>query len=316
MLGGSLAAADNRIDPGRLCARHGVEHVVARGFRLDRTARLLTLEDGGALPYDRVSFNTGSRVRLSVERSGDAYVAKPLADLLRLRRDILADRLWERRILVVGGGATGVEIAGNLMRLGRAAGRPLGVTLVAGGERLLEGLPTSAGRIAAKSLREAGVRLVFDAKVVSAGGGEALLTSGARLAFERIVQATGLTADLPAGGTDLPTGPDGGLLVGETLACAADPRVFAVGDCASIAGFALSEAGVHGVRAAPVLAGNLLASLTNKPLRRFRPQETWLSILDLGDGTGLGIRGPLVLHGRAVLRWKRRIDRRFLDRYR
>ena len=71
---------------------------------------------------------------------------------------------------------------------------------------------------------------------------------------------------------------------------------------------------MFGVRAAPVLLANLIARATDAPLKAYRPQARWLSIVDLGDGTGLATRGGLWSHGRAALWLKRRLDLGFVAR--
>ena len=48
------------------------------------------------------------------------------------------------------------------------------------------------------------------------------------------------------------------------------------------------------IRQGPVLFHNLQAYLGGEPLKKFKPQKIYLYILNLGDGTGLAIYGPLV----------------------
>ncbi len=75
-------------------------------------------------------------------------------------------------------------------------------------------------------------------------------------------------------------------------------------------------AGVFGVRAAPVLLDNLAALGLDRPLRPYKPQKRWLSIMDLGDGRGLATRGGLWSLGRIALWLKRRLDHDFIRRMR
>jgi len=128
------------------------------------------------------------------------------------------------------------------------------------------------------------------------------------------VLATGLEAPPLIGALGLPVGADGRLVVSPQMLSVAHDRVFAAGDCAIIDGAERPAAGVFGVRAAPTLLANLIATATDKPLRPYRPQARWLSIMDLGDGTGLAMRGGLWTHGRAALWLKRRLDLGFVAR--
>eukprot|EP01036_Dinobryon_divergens_P039647 gene39647-52294_t len=106
-------------------------------------------------------------------------------------------------------------------------------------------------------------------------------------------------------GFGLPANDQSRLRVGPTLQSIADPAVFAVGDCSVMEGAARPAAGVFGVRAAPVLLQNLAALGSGAPMERYRPQRHWLSIMDLGDGTGLAMRGGLWWMGRGALALKR-----------
>ena len=101
-----------------------------------------------------------------------------------------------------------------------------------------------------------------------------------------------------------------------TLQSIADERIFAAGDCIRLEGHRLPKLGVFGVRQAPVLLHNLRAFLQGRPLQTFRPQPRCLAILNLGDGRGLALWGPLHWQGQLSLRLKDAIDRRFLARYR
>jgi len=73
---------------------------------------------------------------------------------------------------------------------------------------------------------------------------------------------------------------------------------------------------VHAVRAAPVLDANLRATLAGSPLREFRPQRDFLSLLNLGGRRALATKWGLAAAGRLPWIWKDRIDRAFVDRFR
>ncbi len=107
----------------------------------------------------------------------------------------------------------------------------------------------------------------------------------------------------------------GGLLVRTTLQSKDDERVFGAGDCISMEGKNLPKLGVFGVRQAPVLLHNLLAVVTGKKLKVYRPQKYYLVILNLGYGEGLAVWGPFYWYGQLSMWLKDRIDRRFLALY-
>jgi NADH dehydrogenase FAD-containing subunit len=77
----------------------------------------------------------------------------------------------------------------------------------------------------------------------------------------------------------------------------------------------LPQLGVFAVRQSPILLHNLIASVTNKPLKSYRPQERFLAILNLGRDQGLATWGPFHWQGRLSLWVKDWIDRRFVNQY-
>ncbi|MEP5518218.1 MAG: hypothetical protein ABJP87_25075, partial [Bauldia litoralis] len=108
----------------------------------------------------------------------------------------------------------------------------------------------------------------------------------------------------------------GSLHVDPWLRSTGDPAIFAAGDCIAFDGAPLPRVGVYAVRQAPVILHNMLASLEGTPLMRFEPQKHFLTIMNLGDDTGLALRAGLHWRGRLAWRLKDAIDRRFLASHR
>lgn len=142
------------------------------------------------------------------------------------------------------------------------------------------------------------------------------VASGARLTCTHMVNATGLVPNPVAARLGLPVHPDGAIRLTDQLQVPGHPGHFGAGDAVRVEGTHPPPAGVWAVRQAPVLVHNLLASLTGAPLRHFRLKRPVLLILALGDGTALATFGPLAARGRWALRWKDRLDERWLARYR
>ena len=78
----------------------------------------------------------------------------------------------------------------------------------------------------------------------------------------------------------------------------------------------MQKAGVYAVRCGPILAENLRRAQAGRALRVYRPQREFLSLLNLGDGTAVGVERGFSFEGRWVMRLKDRIDRRFVEKYR
>jgi NADH dehydrogenase FAD-containing subunit len=318
LLSGRYRPDEARVDLSALAIEGGFAFRMERVVSVDAGARQLGLEGGQTLPYDLVSFNTGSRVpeEWIPGAAAEATAVKPVENLERLRERLLRKGAGgPARVLVVGGGPAGVEVAGNLWLLGRDGGAPLEIAVWEAAERLLPRLPARAGALALRSLRVRGIVVRTGVGLERLEGGTAQATSGEVLPYDVAVLTVGIVPDDLYRLSGLPTGPDGGLLVDAFLRCPRYPEVFGGGDCVHFARRPLHRVGVYAVRQAPVLFRNLLAALQGTPLEPFRPQRRYLLILNLGDGNGLAVWGGLTAHGRWALRWKDRLDRTFLAQF-
>jgi len=314
VLSGALPPGRALLDVAALAARFGVPHLSAEVTAVDRGARRLHLSDGRDLAYDAVSFNIGSVTGAGSDLpgEGETWPVKPLSGLAGLRArldDHLADGV-SPSILVAGGGPTGFEVAAALAgRVERAGLSPRVLIL---GRSAPDWAPGQALERLSAVLQRRGI-LQVSGEATSRRPGEVLLSDGRALPCDLLVLATGLRAPGVIADLGLPLSEDARLAVGPTLQSTEDPRVFAAGDCAVITGSLRPPAGVFGVRAAPILARNLAALGTGARLSTYAPQSRWLSILDLGDGTGLALRGPFWSLGRGALMLKRRLDLGFVD---
>lgn len=316
LLGGTYRPQQVRFHVRRMVEDRGGTFLADRVVRIDAARRELLLASGTLLPYDVASFNTGSGVPLAALDAGPGVTAvKPIHQLLEVRQQIRqALTVGSLRLLVVGGGPAGVELAGNLWRLVDQAGGAADLTLLAG-RRLLGAFPEGVRRRALASLMQRGIAVREGLHVTSLAGRQALLSDGNRLPFDFALVATGVQPSTIFRDSGLPVGPDGGLLVNRQLQAVGRPELFGGGDCISFQPRPLAKVGVYAVRQNPILFANLMAALEGRALQPFQPQQAYLLILNLGDGRGVFNRGRLTLGGRWVFALKDRIDRAFMARF-
>ena len=312
VVSGVYAPEEYRIDVRRLVETGGGSFIEGCIREVLAEDRALILEDGSTVPYDAVSFCLGSTTRGGAMGDGDVLPIKPVESVEEIRR-----RLHDRptRLLVVGGGAAGCEVAANALALPDEPGKGGEVTVVERGVSLLGGSPERARRSIQAHLEAQGARVLTSTEVVSYGSGRAETADGRSLPYDLLILAVGIEANGVFRASGLPVGPCGGLWVDRTLRSIADGRIFGGGDAVSYRGLGLPKLGVFAIRQGPILFNNLQAVLRGEPLQAYKPQKRFLYVLNLGDGTGLAVYGHLVWHGRLAWRLKNRIDRKFIAGY-
>lgn len=317
MLAGRYEPDEASIDPEPLVTRAGGRRIGARVGSLDRASQTLWLGPGDTIRYDLLSINIGSEAR-DAGRFAEAWSVKPISNLLGLR-DALNDRLTESldeptRTTVIGGGPTGCEIAANVAALAQRRGVRHETTILQQGKRLVPSHTRLAARSIERVLRRRGVACRYGITVDTVERNGVLTATGERIEANLVIAATGLRASTEIERWGL--GDAAGMPVNASLRCTHDPRLFGAGDCIAFGPRPLPKVGVFGVRQGPILLHNLIAAARGDPLKPYRPQKKYLTILDLGQGIGCAMRGGLHCTGRASRWWKQRLDRAFIERYR
>jgi 3-phenylpropionate/trans-cinnamate dioxygenase ferredoxin reductase component len=195
--------------------------------QIDRDGRTVLLVDGREVGYDRLLLATGARARVpAIEGVESVLTLRSLADARALRRRLVAGG----RLLVIGGGFIGLEVAASASTLGCR------VTVVEYAYQLVSRVvpPDVASQVLARH-EAAGVDVRCGVGVhgVEVVGGAYLvqLTDGSTIACDAVVAGVGAIANTRlAAQTGLAL--DNGIRVDDRLRTD-DPFVFAAGDCCS-----------------------------------------------------------------------------------
>lgn len=323
-IAGLYSRADMHIDLARLARATGTRliHAAARG--LDRAGKAVILADRPKLPYDLLSLNIGITPDLGAIAGASEHgvAVKPISTFLeRLAALLDAARRADgpRRLVVVGGGAAGFELACALrVRLNReAAGwgldaRAFQIALVSS-DALVPTLNAGVRRRVEAALQRAGIEYHTDFRVAQVAADSIAATDGRSLACDAALFATAARAPSWLAQTGLPLAADGSVNIRRTLQVVGEEAIFAVGDCAFNVDEPRPKAGVFAVRQGPALAENLRRKLAGRPLRDYRAQRRFLTLLLSGDGVAIAGRGRwLSADGALIWRWKDRIDRAFM----
>ncbi|MBU6296044.1 MAG: selenide, water dikinase SelD, partial [Planctomycetes bacterium] len=315
-IGGDYTADEVSIDLAKVCHAAGARLVVGEVEGIDPVNRQVKVSGRPYLRYDALSVSLGSRPWMPPGETAGAM--RPLGELVsRIERAdaLLRDRPGPVRWVVVGGGASGCEIALAIRkRLGVHPGFEL--SLVHANDRLVPGFPAKASGRLREAFEGRGVALHLGRRVTGLAGKSLQLDDGSRIPFDEVIWATSASAPDLYSESGLTTDGDGFIVVDDFLRSVSHPEVFATGDGASHRSHpALPKNGVHAVRQGKVLWANLLATLMERPLHRWNPQWATLSLLNTADGDALATWGPLTAKGSFWRRMKDRIDRRWMGMF-
>jgi NADH dehydrogenase len=283
------------------------------------------LTDGGSYSYDYLVLAGGSATNFfgDDDLADHCYGLKDLEDADRLRNHILGafeaaaqtDDPQRRAALlsfvIVGGGPTGVELAGQLTLLAkRTLSREFPsldlnqtrVVLVNAGDGVLESFPERLREDARRRLEKMGVELMLEQVVESVRDGVVQLADGTEIGATTVVWAAGVRACGLARRLDVPVGQSGRVPVTPELNLEAHPEVFVVGDMAVLEGH--KDGGAYPMVAQVAMqqgrqaAKNIIALQDGRPRRAFRyfdkgQMATVGRHCALVDGFGLRLRGVL-----------------------
>ena len=255
---------------------------------------------------------------LDSRAQADRFRAKLLNHCLRVSRTLVQNPQSDATVTVaiVGGGATGVELAAELYNAAVAL-RHYGlevfdesrmqVTLIEAGPRILPMLPEKLAEAAHKELEALGVRVVTGEQVVEATSEGMITKSGERIKADLKVWAAGVKGPDVLATLGLEVTRSNQLVVRPTLQTTRDDRIFAIGDCAWFVPKGETKPVPPRAQAAHQMAAtafhNIRALIGNKPLRDYvyRDHGSLVSLSHfstVGSLMGNLIGGRMAIEGR------------------
>jgi NADH dehydrogenase len=301
VVGGSLSP-QHVVNPIRMIC-DGADVLKAQVTDLDLTNRVMTLDGGRFTPAVKVSFDhlmlaPGAGVDLSriPGMSEHAYLMRTVGDAMKLRAAIIS-RMEEANLInkaqqrkemlsfvVVGGGYSGVETAGQIQDLIVGVRRyydnieegEASVTLIHSGDRLLGMLGKRLGDYTGSCLAKMGVNIVFNKRVRAVTARTVQLNDGTTITSHLVVCTVGnaphplIKALGESGAVPLERGK---LVVEATGQVKGLEKVWSAGDCAVFPkadGGCCPETAQFAMRQGALIGDNIFASLRKLPLKPFK----------------------------------------------
>lgn len=256
---------------------------------IDPDAKVLTLDVGPSLSYDYLVLANGVTTNyFGVPGAKEhAYPIYTRAEALAVRDRMMGylDHISATKetdgasVVVVGGGATGVEMAGTLAEL-RNAMLPsrypeldpdrVKVILLEMTDKVLAPFDPKLRTYAAEQLRARGVELRLGAAVAEVRADSVVLKDGSELPAQMTIWATGVAAHDTVKKWGLNQGRGGRIIVGDDLRVPEHPDVFVAGDIGVIEDNPLPQLAQPAIQTGHQAGRNLLAVLEGRPTARFK----------------------------------------------
>jgi NADH dehydrogenase len=288
--------------PGHVIAPHRqmvhCSHVrMAQVVGIDTKAKEIEYlgEGTGRMQYDQLVLAVGNNANLDLVKGMGQYALplKTLGDALFLRNRVISrleqaesqpvreHRRWLTTFVIVGGGFSGVETAGELVDFLHASLRyyrnidreDIRIVLLHSGDRLVPELSPSLGKFTLERMRRHGVEARLNARAVRVTDRAVHLDNGDIIEAGTVVCTIGtqpnpLLADIPS------PKERGRLVVNDDFSVPGVEAVWAAGDCAAVRnahdGRAAPPTAQFAEAAARCLAENVLAKLAGRPTQPFR----------------------------------------------
>lgn len=257
---------------------------------VDGHRKEVALADGTMVPYDYLILGTGARHAYFGHSDWEPYAPglKTLEDATAMRRRLLVafekaelegDPTRRRELLtfaIIGGGPTGVELAGAVIELARITLRDdfrnfrpedARVVLIEAGPRVLPNFKPEMSEYAQRALKELGVEVLLGTPVTAVHA-DGVDTANGSIKSNTVIWAAGVLASPAAKWLGVEADKAGRVKVREDLSVPGYPEVFAIGDTAVLPkpipgiGDAAKQAGRH---AAHVIQARLRGDTTAMP---------------------------------------------------
>jgi NADH dehydrogenase len=247
---------------------------------IDREAKTLKLKDDTALPYDKLVLSLGVVTNYFgipglAEYSYGIKTIEEAEELKKhLHQQIIDERKPDLNYIVVGGGPTGIELAGALggyvqeiMKHHGIPDRKVHIDLVEGMKHLMPRMPLHVSRAIERHLRRLGVKLYLG-KAVEGQTADALTISGKSITSHTVIWTAGMANNPFFTANNFAISPRKKVVVDEFLR--AEHDIFVIGDNAETTYSGMAQTSVYD---AEFIAHNFVKEAEGEPKLAYRPKR-------------------------------------------
>lgn len=265
-----------------LFASSRAQIVIGTAVSVDKDKKFLTLATRKKIPYDQLVLALGVVTNYfnipGLEQN--SYGIKSTEEAERLKRHLhgrlLSENEPDKHYIVVGGGPTGIELAGALSWYMRDILKKHGIKrraphidLVEAMPSLMPRLPKPVGKSIAKRLRKLGVKLYLNSKVEGASADD-LTINGKPLRSHTIIWTAGVANNPFYAKNDFAMSPRGKVLVDEFLRAEGSKDIFVLGDNAETPFSGMAQTAIYD---AEFITNNVRFTNEGRPKLAYRPKE-------------------------------------------
>lgn len=321
-----------RIDLKKICQMSGVQFIEDQVLEIDPENQYVITKQGKSLSYDVISLDIGSHsagLDTTPGASKFALQIKPNYRIpevkAKLENDTRDDEIrsldsepstyTSHGIIIIGGGASGIELSLSIKANYKKKGKQQQVYLISS-----ESIMAKSGGLVSNKLRSIlrrkGVQYVEHNPVIHVDAHHITLQTGETLVYDKLLWLTGSKAPPMIKSSNLAVDSRGYMSVNHYLQSTAYDNVFGAGDCISIKDYEnIDKAGVYAVRESPYLWRNIYHYIKSIPMVAYKPQDTYLSILSTGYKEAFLMYKGFSFHGKWCWIIKDINDRSFVKKY-
>ena len=321
---GFYSYEETHINLANLCQLVGANLIIDRAINLDLANNEVICQNHNPISFDYLSIDIGSTPNFITVPGAQDYAipAKPVPQFLDAWRNLLATVKNKPqstvKLVIVGGGAGGVELALNMQahlikEIGKNNVGKLQIHLIHRGYKLLSEHNPWVSEHLHKILLKKGIILHLKTQVIAVKSHHIICDNQENIAYDYLFWVTQASAPQWIKKSQLTTDSQGFILVKDSLCSVSHPHIFATGDIATMKNYARPKAGVFAVRQGQPLFTNWQNTIKGEPLKSYIPQKRYLALIGTGDKKAIASWGSWGCHSSLFWLLKDYIDRKFMN---